>query len=304
MLDPQEITNEQLHHPLWENQEISISIKRLDLVHPLASGNKFFKLKYNLEAAKSEQKTRILTFGGAYSNHIYATAAACQAEGFHAIGIIRGEAHHPLNPTLQAASAMGMQLEYIDREKYRQKREYAFQNQLKGKYGDCYILPEGGTNAFAIQGTAEILTENDQEFTHVCAAVGTGGTYAGIAKSILEHQSLLGYSSLKGDFIHKEIKDLLAKHHIKPLGQASVIDSYHFGGYGKVKPELIDFVRWFYKEFHIPIEPIYTGKMIFGIIDQLQKNEFPKGSKILILHTGGLQGLAGFNSQNGTSLPL
>ncbi|MCH7401309.1 1-aminocyclopropane-1-carboxylate deaminase/D-cysteine desulfhydrase [Belliella kenyensis] len=304
MLDPYEVSNQLLHHPLWENQTISITIKRLDMVHPLASGNKFYKLKYNLEAAKTEKKQCILTFGGAYSNHIYATAAACQAEGIRAIGIIRGEAHHPLNPTLHAASAMGMHLEYIDREKYREKKDPIFHQQLMEKLGDCYVLPEGGTNAFAIQGTAEILTENDEDFTHICTAIGTGGTFAGLAKSIKENQTLLGYSSLKGEFIHQEIKDLLENHNILPLGNARVIEDYHFGGYGKIKPELLDFVRWFYKEFNIPIEPIYTAKMIFGILDQLQKSEFPKGSKILILHTGGLQGLAGFNARYGTSLPL
>ncbi len=304
MLIPQDISTEVLHHPLWENQGISVAVRRLDQVNQLASGNKFYKLKYNLFQAKKEGKKCVLTFGGAYSNHIYATAAACNASGFDSIGIIRGEETLPLNPTLSAAREKGMQIHYITREDYRLKNELAFVKNLKEKYGEFYLIPEGGNNALAVKGTGEILHERDTVYTHICTAIGTGGTFTGLASSINKGQKLLGFSSLKGDFIHQEMADLLSKYQISPKGKFEVEDQYHFGGYGKSNSDLLDFIRWFYKEFQIALEPIYTGKMIFGVFEKIKKGEFPKGSKILLVHTGGLQGLAGFNQRFGTMLPL
>lgn len=304
MLIPQSISTQKINYPLWENRNIEVWIKRLDQIHPLASGNKFFKLKYNLEKAISENHDTILTFGGAYSNHIYATAAAVKSLGLHSIGIIRGEETLPLNPTLASAKENGMVIQYVAREAYRKKTEPEFLFSLKEKFGNFYHIPEGGTNAEAIQGTSEVLEEKDAEFTHIICSIGTGGTFTGLANSIEKHQTLLGFSSLKGDFIHTEIKDLLKSQQVNPKGKYQILDQFHFGGYGKVTADLIDFIKWFYKEFEIALEPIYTGKMIYGLFELIKNETIENDSKILIIHTGGLQGLAGFNHRFGTSLPL
>ncbi|AFL83949.1 1-aminocyclopropane-1-carboxylate deaminase [Belliella baltica DSM 15883] len=304
MLTPQSISNQKINYPLWEDRGIEVWIKRLDQVHPLASGNKFFKLKYNLERAISENHDTILTFGGAYSNHIYATAAAAKSLGLHSIGIIRGEETLPLNPTLASAKENGMRVDYVDREAYRRKTEPEFLQALQEKFGNFYLIPEGGNNAEAIKGTSEILEEKDSEFTHITCSIGTGGTFTGLVNSIEEQQTLLGFSSLKGDFIHEEIKNLLKSHQVVSKGKYQILDQFHFGGYGKVNADLIEFVKWFYKEFEIVLEPIYTGKMIYGLFEMIKNKTIESNSKILIIHTGGLQGLAGFNHRFGTSLPL
>jgi 1-aminocyclopropane-1-carboxylate deaminase len=298
------ISTQEIHLPIFEKKGISLAVRRLDKVHEQVSGNKFFKLKYNLEEAKKEGKNTLLTFGGAFSNHIHATAAAAKLEGFSSIGIIRGEETFPLNPTLSFAQSLGMQLAYISREEYRTKTEAAFLDKLKEKFGDFYLIPEGGTNALAIQGTKEILHENDTDFTHIGCSIGTGGTFAGLAGSILFDQQLLGFSSLKGEFIHSDTNNLLLENQIRPNGKIRFFDSYHFGGYGKFKPELIEFIHWFFAQTQIPLDPIYTGKMMFGIMDLISKDFFEKGSKILAIHTGGLQGITGFNQRFGTELPL
>ncbi|WP_338021195.1 1-aminocyclopropane-1-carboxylate deaminase/D-cysteine desulfhydrase [Aquiflexum gelatinilyticum] len=304
LLLPNPISTQEIHLPLLEENGIRLSIKRLDQVHNLVSGNKFYKLKYNLEEAQKSGFSTVLTFGGAFSNHIHATAAAARVEGFKSIGIIRGEETIPSNPTLSFAKSEGMQLDFINREDYRKKAEDSFIEKLKEKFGFFYLIPEGGTNSLAIKGTKEILGKEDAEFTHIGCSIGTGGTFAGLAESILSHQHLLGFSSLKGDFIHSETNHLLEENLINPLGKYSIFDAYHFGGYGKSGAELLDFIKWFYSETQIPLDPIYTGKMMFGIIDLIRKDFFEKGSHILAIHSGGLQGIAGFNQRLGTSLPL
>lgn len=298
------IPTQEIRIPLLEEKGIRLAIRRLDQVHDLVSGNKFFKLKYNLEEAKKQGIDTLLTFGGAFSNHIHATAAAARIEGFRSIGVIRGEETIPLNPTLSFARSEGMYMEYVSREDYRKKTEDFFIHGLKEKFGEFYLIPEGGTNALAIQGTKEILTADDQGFTHVACSIGTGGTFAGLADRIESKQHLLGFSSLKGEFIHQELRELLDLYQISPKEKYRIIDNYHFGGYGKYKPELIDFIQRFYSETLIPLDPIYTGKMMFGIMDLINKDFFEKGSNILVIHSGGLQGVAGFNLQFGTELHL
>jgi 1-aminocyclopropane-1-carboxylate deaminase len=268
------------------------------------SGNKFYKLKYNLEKAQKSGFSTVLTFGGAFSNHIYATAAAARIEGFRSIGLIRGEEPFPLNPTLSFAKEQGMQLDFLIREDYRKKAEDSFIEKLKEKFGVFYLIPEGGTNSLAIKGTKEILGNEDAEFTHIGCSIGTGGTFTGLAESIKPHQHLLGFSSLKGDFIHSEINHLFGENDINPKGKTNIFNTYHFGGYGKSGPDLLDFIQWFYTQTQIPLDPIYTGKMMFGIFDLVRKDFFEKGSHILAIHSGGLQGIAGFNQRLGTSLPL
>jgi len=271
---------------------ISLHIKREDLIHPIVSGNKFRKLKYNLIQAKAENKETLLTFGGAFSNHIAAVAFAGKEQGFKTIGIIRGnELREKIleNPTLQFAQDCGMQFEFVSREEYRHKTEASFLEKLKHEFGDFYLVPEGGTNELAIKGCEEILTKEDAQFDFVCCAVGTGGTISGIINSILAHQKVLGFPALKGDFLNNEIRNFARNENWE------LITDYHFGGYGKVNPELIAFINQFYVDNKVPLDPIYTAKMVFGVMDLIQKNYFPENSKILLIHTGGIQGIAGMN---------
>lgn len=286
-----------------EEKNIELQVKKLDLVHPKIQGNKFFKLKYNLSKAKAQGFTTLLTFGGAYSNHILATSEAASAVGFSSIGIIRGEEITPLNPTLDRAKNLGMQLEFIDRSSYRLKTQPEFIQKLKDKFGDFYLIPEGGTNDLAIQGTQEILTEEDEKFTHLACSIGTGGTFTGLATSKRPNQRILGFSSLKGKFIHEEIENLIKLHTTKPIQGIHIFDSYHFGGYAKQKPELIDFIWNFFEKFGILLDPIYTAKAAYGIWDLINKDHFSKGSKLLFIHTGGLQGNKGFTERTGIKLP-
>lgn len=271
---------------------ISLVIKRDDLIHPFVSGNKFRKLKYNLLQAKAENQSALLTFGGAYSNHIAAVAYAGKENGFHTIGIIRGDEladKIESNPTLNFAQECGMQFEFVSRETYRLKTEESFLEQLQQKYGAFYLIPEGGTNAFAIQGCEEILTPEDASFDYVACAIGTGGTISGLINSVLPHQKVLGFPAIKGEFLQDEIRKFA--HH----ENWELITDYHFGGYGKVSPDLIDWINRFYAQTQIPLDPIYTGKMVFGILDLIAKNYFPENANILLIHTGGLQGIQGMN---------
>lgn len=271
---------------------ITVQIKREDLLHPFISGNKFRKLKYNILQAKTENQDTLLTFGGAFSNHIAAAAYAGKEYGFKTIGIIRGDELREKileNPTLQFAQDCGMQFKFVSREAYRHKTEVDFLENLKQEFGDFYLVPEGGTNEFAVKGCEEILTYEDKEFDYVCCAVGTGGTISGLINSSLPHQKVLGFPALKGEFLNEDIRKFARNPNWE------LITDYHFGGYGKVNPELIAFINHFFEENNIPLDPIYTGKMVFGVMDLIQKNYFKENSKILLIHTGGLQGIAGMN---------
>lgn len=265
-----------------------ISIKRLDLIHPQISGNKFFKLKYNLLAARQQGFEKVLTFGGAYSNHIAATAFAAHKFGFQSLGMIRGEelAQRPLNPTLATAQQFGMQLEFISRNAYRQKDQPDFLQRLQQQYPDFYLIPEGGTNALAVQGCREILTAEDAQFDLICCAVGTGGTFAGLIEASQQHQQLLGFSALKGDFLTHEVAQLTTKRNWR------ILDNYCCGGYAKTTPELIQFIQTFEQRYNIPLEQVYTGKMLRGIFDLIDQDKIGPDQKILLIHTGGLQGRA------------
>lgn len=271
---------------------ISLVIKREDLIHPFVSGNKFRKLKYNLLQAKTENQSTLLTFGGAYSNHIAAVAYAGKENGFQTIGVIRGDEladKIASNPTLKFAHECGMQFEFVSREAYRLKMEAAFLKQLEQKHGSFYLIPEGGTNAFAVKGCEEILTKEDGVFDYVTCAIGTGGTISGIINSALPHQKILGFPALKGDFLQDEIRNFVQNDNWE------LILDYHFGGYGKVNSDLVDFINRFLEKTKIPLDPIYTGKMVFGVVDLIEKNYFPENAKILMIHTGGLQGIQGMN---------
>lgn len=276
-----------------EKTTISLYIKREDLLHPYVSGNKLRKLKYNLLQAKNENKQTLLTFGGAFSNHILAVAAAGKEQGFETIGIIRGEELQDKiseNPTLQKAQDFGMVFEFVGREIYREKNNPEFIQQLAEKFGDFYLIPEGGTNDLAVKGCEEILTVNDEKFDYICCAVGTGGTISGLINCSKNSQQVLGFPALNGDFLREDICKFVSKLNW------DLITAYHFGGYAKVSEELILFINEFYQKHKIPLDPIYTGKMMFGVMDLIDKNYFPENSKILVIHTGGLQGIAGMNN--------
>ncbi|MGB7394766.1 MAG: pyridoxal-phosphate dependent enzyme [Pricia sp.] len=288
--------NQQIHLPLLSEKQVYLSIKREDLIHPSISGNKFRKLKYNLIEAKQTGLDTILTFGGAFSNHIAATAYAGQLHGFKTIGIIRGEElseKWDANPTLKMASNYGMQFKFISRDAYRNRDHPSyskeFSKELRYEFGSFYLLPEGGTNALAIRGCEEILNPSDANFDTICCSVGTGGTVAGIINSSFQNQQVLGFPALKGDFINQDIRKFA------PGGDYKIVSGYHFGGYAKVTAELIDFINGFKAQTRIPLDPVYTGKMVFGILDLIEKNYFEPGSNILAIHTGGLQGIVGMN---------
>lgn len=291
--------NQQVFLPQLDQKGIQLFIKREDQIHQQISGNKYRKLKYNLREAKGKGYKRLLTFGGAYSNHILATAVAGKISGFETIGIIRGNelgrdiyATLSQNATLSKAAQYGMQFVFISREDYRKKMNTHFLEKMNSKFGSFFVIPEGGTNELAVKGCQEILTEEDKQFNYICCCVGTGGTIAGLIKSSKKHQNILGFSALKGNFL----KDEIGKYTAHQNNWKLMMD-YHFGGYGKYSDALITFINEFRKTTAIPLDPIYTGKMMFGIKDMLKKHLFPRGAKILAVHTGGLQGIVGFNQR-------
>jgi len=287
------VLNQQVHLPILKDKKVTLYIKREDKIHPFISGNKYRKLKYNLIKAQSSGVKKMLTFGGAYSNHIAATAYAGGINGFSTVGIIRGEEianKWEKNPTLVFAKDNGMQFKFISRALYKEKDSVIFLNELQNEFGSCYILPEGGANIFGVKGCEEILTQEDSTFDIISCCVGTGGTVAGIINASTHNQKILGFSALKGDFLKDEIRKFASKENW------ALQSDYHFGGYGKINAELITFINDFKEKTTIPLDPIYTGKMLFGILDLVRKNYFEPHTKILVIHTGGLQGIAGMNS--------
>lgn len=285
-------TNQQIYLP--ESLGVQLFVKREDRIHPFVSGNKYRKLKYNLVEAASQDFKTLLTFGGAFSNHIAAVASAGQLAGFKTIGVIRGDELQnavDTNDTLKFAKECGMQFKFVTRLAYRNKTNADFIEDLKTEFGDFYLVPEGGTNTFAVKGCEEILTETDADFNYVCCAVGTGGTISGLINCSKPGQQVLGFPALKGDFLPQDISKFATKSNWK------VITDYHFGGYAKINLELIAFINEFQNTYQVPLDPVYTGKMLFGIMDLIHKGFFPKGTKILAIHTGGLQGVKGMNAK-------
>jgi 1-aminocyclopropane-1-carboxylate deaminase len=271
-------------------------ILRLDKIHSGASGNKFFKLKYNFLEAEEKGYEKILTFGGAFSNHIVATAISAKACGFKSIAIIRGE--EVINPTLNLAKKNGMELYFIDREEYRNKDHPDFISEIQTRFQNPYIIPEGGTNKKAILGTAEIHDFIPKHYNLISACFGTGGTLAGLINGKANHQKVLGISVLKGDWVKNELKSLVGKE----TNNWELSSQYHFGGYAKWKPELIDFIKEFYEKTAVPLDPIYTGKMMYGLMMEWKKDNISSDDRILVVHSGGLQGIAGFNERFGFEL--
>lgn len=269
-----------------------VSLKPDYLIHSTVSGNKYRKLKYNLQKAQSENYKGILTFGGAFSNHIAATAAAGQALNIPTVGVIRGEelaSKIELNSTLKYAKSCGMHLEYVSRSDYKQKNDAAYLKLLLENFKNFYVIPEGGTNALAIKGCQEILSQEDLSFDIICCAVGTGGTIAGLINSSLPTQKIIGFPALKGGFLNEDICKFATQSNWK------LWEAYHFGGYAKVDSKLITFMNDFKTTYKIPLDPVYTAKMMYGIFDAIQTGKIPKNAKVLAIHTGGLQGIEGMN---------
>lgn len=275
------------------NPKVRVLVKREDQNHPHVSGNKWWKLKHNLEAALAGGYNTVLTFGGAFSNHLYATAAAARELGLKSIGIVRGEEVEPLNPTLAFARSQGMRLEFVSRDAYRQKNESEFIKQLQQRFANFYLMPEGGTNPLAVKGCEELgkWLSREAMFDVITLPVGTGGTLAGLVNS-LPGKSVLGFSSLKsGSFLKEEVRKYLSR----DATDWAIVEDFHFGGYGKITEELKSFIVHFEKEHGIPLDPVYTGKMMFGLVQMIKGGKFADGTTILALHTGGLQGRKGFN---------
>lgn len=279
--------------PALEKAGVRLLVKREDMNHPEISGNKWWKLKHNIDEALRRQAP-VVTFGGAWSNHIYATAAACAEVGLRAVGIIRGEEVSPLNSTLAFAKARGMELHFIDRKSYRAKHTPAFQSRLRQTLGDFYLIPEGGTNDLAVQGCAEFAREqlSPIPFDHLFLAVGTGGTLAGVASGLNGSRRISGVSVLKdGAFLKGEVARILRhRHDDGGPGNWNVLTQYHLGGYAKTTADQLSFIREIQRRYDLPLDHVYTSKVLLAIIAEASNGTFRRGEVVLLLHTGGLQG--------------
>ncbi|MEO6671976.1 MAG: pyridoxal-phosphate dependent enzyme [Ginsengibacter sp.] len=268
-------------------KNITLSLLRLDEIHPVISGNKIFKLYYFLQKA-IELNKKIITFGGAYSNHLAATAVACKQSGVQCIGIVRGEKPVTLSPVLLYCSLQGMHLEFISRNKYHQKEENIFHQNLQLKFGDHILIPEGGFSEEGVKGATEIYKHiAGKSYTHICCSVGTATTLAGLLQAADPSQQIVGFSALKNLHYQERLTRLL-KTSLKE--NYRVIKNYDFGGYAKKSNDLIGFMNTFYEDHHIPLDFVYTGKMMYGVTDLIKQNYFPEKSRIVCIHTGGLQG--------------
>lgn len=293
---------QELEEPLFEEKGIRLWVKRDDLLYlPVEPndnafcGNKWRKLKYNLLEAREKGYTHLATFGGAFSNHLAACAAAGVLFGFRTTGMVRGEPHQPLNETLAFAQRCGMKLQYVDRARYRQKTEVNLLQDLGIADSGLYLLPEGGTNKLALRGCSELAAEiHNQCRPDICAvSCGTGGTMAGIIQSMPSSTEIIGFPALKGDFMAAHIQSIMASNSIEKPTRWHIESSYHFGGYARDTPDLFAFIRQFQAIHGIQLDAVYTGKLFFGVWDMIRKDCFPRGSTICVVHTGGLQGNRG-----------
>ena len=292
LFDSSNATLEELEDELFRQKQVSLSVLRLDTLHPVVSGNKLFKLHYFLSAAISSGHLPVVTFGGAFSNHLVATAFACREAGLHCTGIVRGERPEQLSHTMQYCLSYGMELCFVSRAMYDEKDQPAYLSSLKKKLGECLIIPEGGYHPLGASGAARILELYDTTgYSHICTAVGTTTTLAGLLIGSREGQQIIGIPVLKG---LKDIGDRI--HYLQGYPetgkQPEIQDQYHFGGYAKKTFELLHFMNSCWVRFRLPLDFVYTGKMFYGIMDGIRNDHYPPGSRILCLHTGGLQGNA------------
>ncbi len=286
-----------LELPLFLDKKVEVWVKRDDLIHDEMSGNKWRKLRHTVSYLKSQNKYRgVLTFGGAYSNHILAVAYVALKLGLGSVAIIRGGKISPLNKTLARCTELGMKIIYWDRERYKTKHEQEVLVNIQNEYPDYYIVPEGGADKLGIKGCEDIVTEIEIDFDYITIDCGTGATLAGMVRSLKRFQKAIGFQVLKGeDFISEEVERWNTEH--KSELNYEVNTEYHFGGYAKKNLKLIEFMRSFYTEAGIKTDPIYTAKQFYGVLDLIKKDYFPKNSKIVIVHSGGMQGLDGFEKR-------
>lgn len=284
-----DIRNEKLLDLLFDKMQVSVTVLRLDRVHPVVSGNKLFKLHYFLENALKDSYKEIITFGGAWSNHLVATAFAGKQVGLKTIGIVRGEQPTKLSNTLLNCLEYGMQLHFIPRELYDRKDEPGFINSINKEYENKFIIPEGGYHPTGALGAALIMQCVPKGATHICTAAGTATTLAGLVMGAKDGQQIIGMPVLKGMIDLPERIAYLTRDKFD-MAKLEIIPDYHFGGYAKKTPALIDFMNLFYKKHQIPTDFVYTAKMMFGVFDLISNGYFKKGSNIICIHTGGLQG--------------
>lgn len=283
---------QQIIHPILAEKDVELWLKRDELTHPFLQGNKWRKLKYNLQAAKAQNLDTLISFGGARSNHIFSLAAAGEILGFKTIGVIQGYENLPLTPTLQFAVSQGMELVFLSKTAYRKRFEPEFQTHLRNKFGEHYQLPDGGCNGLAIKGVAEMMSEIKQTFDVCCVSVGTGCTLAGCIVGAKQAgiKNVIGFSSLKGeDTLSTDVVRMLIEYGEKNSVFWHINRDYDFGGYGKVTDELQGFIAQFQHEQNILLDPVYTAKMLYGILDMCARNMFERRTKIVAIHTGGLQ---------------
>ncbi|WP_417222520.1 1-aminocyclopropane-1-carboxylate deaminase/D-cysteine desulfhydrase [Amphritea sp.] len=292
---PPTIPVETIELPEFKQAGVQLDLLRLDLVHPLISGNKWFKLKYALQAVKSSACQRVLSFGGAWSNHIHALAYAGFEQGIETVGVIRGERPAVLSQTLIDAERWGMQLVFVSRLEYRDKDNAVFLSRLAEKYGEFHCLPEGGSGEWVIAGCLEIISLFDAaNYDLICCPCGTGGTLAGLIAGKPVGVSLLGVSALKGgEFLYHDIRGLLARAGIvDPEGWSLQLDC-HEGGYAKVSARLAVAMQRFSQCSGVELEPVYTGKALLALLQKLEQGGFAPGDRVMLIHTGGMQGLRG-----------
>jgi len=280
----------EIEAPFILDRGIKLYLKRDDLLHPIISGNKWRKLKYILDHALACETHTLISMGGAYSNHLHALAYTGKLLGIKTVGMIRGEQPKVLNPTLLDLQAWGMQLQFVSRSDYRQLRDYKQHDALPNLKSGEYWLPEGGAMALALQGVAELLDEIDIDYDILCVPCGTATTLAGIVSAAEKDKTILGFSALKGaSYLNEEVTNLI-KNESCHNKRWFIHLNYHFGGFAKKNADLLDFIEQFEVQHAIPLEPIYTAKMLYGIFDLIQKGHFSAGQKIIAVHTGGLQG--------------
>jgi 1-aminocyclopropane-1-carboxylate deaminase len=274
---------------LLQEKKVTMEVLRLDRIHPVISGNKWFKLRYHILEAQQQQKKGILTFGGAWSNHLVATALACQQAGLASIGIIRGEQPAQLSATLQDVQKYHMQLQFIARAVY--SIEAAIIPALQEKYPDYYIVPQGGQSHLGVLGAAEIVQLTQiKSYSHISCATGTGTMLAGLVHAALPHQQVIGICSLKMPATEDNSLNTFVKPYAANEKQYTIFYDYHFGGYARKTGELISFMNRIYQKHDLPTDFVYTGKLLFGLMHLVQTNYFQPGSRILVIHSGGLQG--------------
>ena len=294
---------EEIRHPLFSQSNVQVFVKRDDQIHPIISGNKWRKLKFNLSQF-DDHVTRALTFGGSYSNHIHAFAYACYQKGIPCIGVIRGEANYANNFTLQWAKHWGMQCHFVDRKTYRRRQDSDYHDELKQLFPNINIIPEGGSNKLAIPGVAEVITELKQQlsFDTIITPVGSGGTLAGLISgdsvSGNKPHQILGIAVLKqAEYLNNDIKNLMYPQGLQH-NNWQLLTQFHRGGYGKFSDQDIERLIEFNRITGVTFEPVYSGKMVLALLDLLEQGFFKPDQKIVLLHTGGLQGLGGMLEQS------